>query len=321
MKKKKYILAADIGGTKISLALATKKGKIIEKNTTLLKKPYKIKNFLDNISDNIDYIVSKKKISKKDISIFSLAVAGHINPEKGIVYCSPNLPFINKKNIKNLISRKTGLKVIIENDANAAALGEYLFGAGKNCSSFIYITVSTGIGGGLIINGEIHHGAHFLAGEIGHMSLDILNGPICRCKDKGCYEALASGTALGQRARQYFGNQEILKLANGKINNITSKIINEAAKKNDKYAKKLIKDHAWYIAQGLINLIKIIDPHKIIIGGGLSNMGPLLFNEIRKEVKKSHMLKNSNTFPKIVPSGLKTDEGLIGAIALGVKHL
>lgn len=310
---KKYIIASDIGGTKISTALGAIKGKIISKNIISLKKPYSLNTFLSEFNKNINELINKNNISKNNILLISLAVAGHLDPKKGIVYCSPNLPIINRKNIIKLISNKIKIKTIIENDANAAAYGEYLFGAGKNCKSFIYLTISTGIGGGIIINGNIHHGSHFLAGEIGHMSLDILKGPKCKCGDIGCFESIASGTALEERAKKYFKNS--------KDKNITTKIIADAAKKNDKLAVKFIKENAQYIGQGIINLIKILDPEKIIIGGGLSKIGPLLFNEIKKEVKKSKMLKKGNISTPIIPSKLKTDEGLYGALALGINCL
>jgi len=209
----------------------------------------------------------------------------------------------------------------MENDANVAALAELLFGAGRGKQDFLYMTVSTGIGGGIINRGKLLVGHNHTAGEVGHMVI-VPSGPECGCGQKGCLEAMASGTHLTKRLRTCLKEEnpetKILTLAGNDPDQATTKHIAEAAAAGDALAIGLIKENAGYIAQGLNNYIHLLDPELIIIGGGLANFGDLFFNEIKIQLKDLH--KNEGVpLPDVVRSPLDQDSGVLGAVALAIE--
>jgi glucokinase len=239
--------------------------------------------------------------------------------KEGVLLNPPNMPKWRNLPLKRIFSRSFALPVAVDNDANAAALAEKTFGAGKGVNSLFYYTVSTGIGGGLIIDGKIFHGASFDAGEIGH-SVALPEGPKCNCGKRGCLEALASGTAIARFAREKAKrNSLILKLA-GKRKDIDAACVAGAALKKDRLALAIYNQAAFYLGLSITNVIQIINPEMIVIGGGVAKAGPILFRPLMKTVR-AYTWPRPYRSCKIVPAKLKDKVGDLGAISLLLERL
>lgn len=289
---KKIIIGVDLGGTKISAASADEKGNIICKKTIPTEAKKGLKHVISNIEKSILYVCHGAGATVKNIKCIGIGTPGTTDSAKGIVSNSPNLPGWKKVPLKNIISKKFNKPAIIENDANCAALAELKMGAGKKFKDFVYITVSTGIGGGIIIDKKLFKGSNGNAGEIGHTTID-LHGPKCLCGRYGHLEGMASGTAIRKRS------------------GVSPVELSALAKKGNKKAIKEIKYAGYLTGIGLSNLVNILDPEAIIVGGGIANFGKIFFDSIRKTVKE-----NAISRVKILPAKLKHDTGLHGALAL-----
>jgi glucokinase len=290
------IIGVDLGGTKILTALADSKGSIlsiVKIDTEAASGPEKV---LSNITRSIILAAKQAKVPMSRISKIGIGAPGPILG-KAIIVSPPNLPGWKNVNIKSILQKKLKKHIRVENDANAAALGELCFGAGKGFRNLLYITISTGIGGGIIINGKIYRGALGTAGEVGHMVLEP-KGPKCGCGRRGCLEALAAGPAIAKMA--------------GKKNALEAEI---AARRGDKKSLKAIKTAAKYIAMGIGDLNNILNPDIFVIGGGVSNMGPLLLDPVKHWAKKYSMDASRKSLI-IVPAKLKNNAGVMGAIAM-----
>jgi len=313
----KYLIGVDIGGTKILSAIATNKGEIF-KSLTIKTEAKKGKSAsLRNVIRSIRSLLEETDIPLSQISAIGIGVPGPMDYKKGTVLNPPNLYGWKKVNLKKIIQKEFRKPVYIDNDANAAALGEFRFGAGRGTTNMVYITISTGIGGGIIINKKIYRGSIGGAGEIGHTVIDM-NGMPCNCGNRGCLETLASGRAMTRMARELAKKNKsslIYKLAKGKLNNINAYIIEEAALAGDKPALRIVKEIGKRIGIGVSNIINMLEPDKVVIGGGLSNLGNMIFAPIRKTVTEI-ALEPSRSRSKVVPAKFKKEAGVFGAIAL-----
>jgi glucokinase len=243
----------------------------------------------------------------------SIAAAGAIDTDNGIITVSPNLPDWVDIPLRDITQAAYGISIFLLNDANAAALGEHRLGAGKGSANLIYITVSTGIGGGIIIDNKLYSGTSGSAGEIGHMTIDV-NGPVCNCGSTGCLETLASGTAVAREAINRIKNGEKSSLTETikEIENITTKDVGQAATDGDALALAIIDRASYYLGVGLANLVNILNPDIIIVGGGLSKLGDLLLEPAR-EVVQERAFQLPAQAVRIVPSQFGDDAGIIGA--------
>ncbi len=314
--EKKYIVGIDLGGTKISGAVSDKDGKVLYMKTIDTLASEGSDNVIGRITWLINHVLSELNISNEDVFGVGIASPGPLNSDEGMIIETPNLPFKNFP-LKKAVESAVGIKTFIDNDANAAALGEFLFGAGKEVENLIYITVSTGVGGGIIINKKLYRGKSGNAGEIGHMTVEP-NGPRCNCGNYGCLEAMSSGTAIARIARERLNHAENLKNEKSLLSafeNITPKEVFECALKGDKLALEVVDYTTNYLGIGIASLINIFDPEMIIIGGGVSKVGDILFDRLKKVALERSFEVMSNTV-KIVPASLGTDAGLIGALAI-----
>jgi len=250
-----------------------------------------------------------------------IAAAGIIDSDKGRVISSPNLPGWHEVPLRDAIEQRFGIPVHLGNDATLAALGEWRFGLKNGIANLIYITVSTGIGGGIIAGGKLYTGACGVAGEIGHMTIDV-NGPKCNCGNIGCWETLASGRALAREAVKQIAEgarTSIIELVNGDISKIDAKVVDQAAKQGDELAKELISRLAYYLGIGLVNLVNIFNPELILVGGGVAKMGDLLLQPAIKIVKERAFSTPAATV-EIKPALLGDDSGILGAVAFVLEH-
>ena len=312
------LLATDLGGTKIATALVSPEGEILcqEHVPTLAEEG--VDAVISRMLAATDSVVGRADLSLSSFTSIAIAAAGAIDSKKGIVTASPNLPGWRDIHLKEIIETATGLDTFVINDASAAALGEHCFGAGRGVNNLIYVTVSTGIGGGIIIDGKLYSGVSGSAGEVGHMTIDV-NGPRCNCGNIGCLELLASGRAVAREAQRLIAQgarTRIIQLAEGEPQNITAKIVAAAAQEGDNLASEIISRAATYLGMGLANLVNIFNPEMIIIGGGMAKMGDMLLDTARKVVaERAFQLPAQRV--RIVPSQLGDNAAVLGAVAFG----
>lgn len=310
---KKYVIGIDLGGTKISGAISDLQGNILSQHTTPTLAQEGEEAVLNRIIEVIEKVMSDSDKSSDEIKAIGIGSPGPLDAKKGIIITTPNLPFKNFALVEP-IQNKFGIHTYLDNDANVAAIGEYLFGAGKGTKNMVFVTVSTGIGGGAIINGYIYRGNTSNALEVGHTTL-VEDGPRCNCGNYGCAEALASGTAIGKRANEAIENGANTSLSN--YDKVTSYEVFVEAKKGDKVAVDIIDKCLNYLGICIANIVNTFDPEMVIIGGGVSKAGDIVFDKV-KEVVNKRALQAMAEQCKIVPAGLGTDAGVIGAVALAL---
>ena len=310
---KNYVVGVDLGGTKISTALSDLEGKIINQTTIPTDAHEDEVPVLNRIINSIEKVVNDSAVSYEDIKGIGIGSPGPLDAKQGIIITTPNLPFKNFNLVKP-ISEKFGVPVFLDNDANVAAIGEFMFGAGKGAENIVFFTVSTGVGGGAILNGKVYRGHTSNALEIGHMTV-APHGPRCNCGNVGCVEATSSGTAIAKRAHEALSTKVETSLR--KYENVTSYEVFVEAAAGDPVAKDIIDDAMNYLGIAVANAVSIFDPEYVIIGGGVSKAGDVVFDTVRKVVNK-RCFKSMAESVKIVPAGLGTDAGLIGAVALAL---
>ncbi|MFH1227974.1 MAG: ROK family protein [Planctomycetota bacterium] len=302
---KKVALGIDIGGTNISAGLVDEQGRILLKKSipaqahqggpALLRRVVKL---------------ARSLINNQPILGIGAGMPGQIDPVKGMPLApTPNIPGWERLPIKKALSG-LGLPVYIDNDANLAALGEQCFGSGKGIGNLLFLTLGTGIGGGIIIDGRIYHGSFFYAGEVGHITVQK-DGVRCGCGNYGCLETVASGTGVVRRWRVASGRED---------SDITAKKIFDLARRGHKLELEVVKETGWYLGVAIAGFINVLDPEMIIIGGKMSEAGEILMRQIRKNVKGRTMPSKAKC-PRIVRAKLGGDAGLIGGAALVLRQL
>lgn len=314
MNNKKYALGVDLGGTNIKLGFVSDKGEIISSSMVTTNREGGPQEVISQLKKGISEVLLKEEIKIEGIGI---GAAGSVSSKKGTVSNPPNVPGWGVVNLVKIINEEFNLPVYIDNDANVAAIGEMLYGAGKDYNSFALITLGTGVGGGLILNRKIYQGNTGAAGEIGHISIDY-NGRLCNCGSKGCVEAYVGNHYLMDIVKEELGKHQdskILKIINNNTDLLTPKIINEAASVGDKYALQIIERVGFYVGVALSSVSNLLDIDTFIIGGGVSAFGTPLINSIKKTIKKN-VLKTLKNRIKVVPAMLKNEAGIVGSSSL-----
>jgi len=320
-KGQKLILGVDLGGTKIAAALATTQGEIVARGRRPTPAQAGPDAVINSVCATINEVLSAKELRPSRLSGIGIAAAGVIDSANGKVIFSPNLPAWHEVPLREAIEQRFGIPAYLGNDANLAALGEWRFGVEKKVANLIYITVSTGIGGGIIADGKLYTGACGAAGEIGHMTIDV-NGPRCRCGNIGCWETLASGTALAREAVKRItegARTSIIELVGGDVSKIDAKIVGLTAKQGDELAQELVSRLGYYFGVGLANLVNIFNPELILVGGGVAKIGALLLQPAIKIVKERAFSTSANAV-EIKPATLGDDSGILGAVAFVLEH-
>jgi glucokinase len=308
------VLAIDLGGTKIMAALISHQGQVMAKEYHLTLAGDGPQSVINRILSAIDHLLRVGNIDLSQLHSISIAAAGAIDFDHGLVTSSPNLPAWHNVPLRDMVNRKYKVRTFLINDASAGALGEHHFGAGRGVNNLVYLTVGTGIGGGIIINGRLYSGPSGSAGEIGHMTIDV-NGLRCSCGNIGCLEMLASGTAIAREAIRRISQGEgssMTQMAGGKIENITAEKICVAARGGDGLASEVISKAATYLGVGMVNLVNIFNPEMIIVGGGVAQMGDLLLEPARRLVKERAFQLSAQAV-RIVPAQLGDNAGVLGA--------
>ena len=314
-----YKLGIDLGGTNIVAGVVDKKYKIVAKASCNTAVPRPESEICDSMAEVAKKAVEKAKLTMDDIESVGIGVPGAVNPKTGVIEYSANLFFHNWE-VVEMMEERLGKKVHIENDANAAALGEYLAGSAKGAKNAVAITLGTGVGGGIIIDGKIYSGSNFAGAELGHMVI-VKDGKECACGRRGCWETYASATGLINLTKQKILSEKLefsymLKLCDGDINKVNGRTAFDAMRDGDPTAKSVVEEYISYLSCGLVNIINIFQPDVLCIGGGISNEGENLLAPVRSYVERERYTKHNDKQTVICKCTLGNDAGIIGAAYL-----
>jgi len=312
--KKKYSIGVDLGGTKVKVGIVNGDGRIIRKvsvDTFAEQGPDKV---VSQIKKGINsLLVTNKKL----IQGIGIGSPGTVSTKKGTVENPPNLPGWKKVHLGRIITKEFGLPTFVENDANAAAIGELIYGAGKDLKSFIMITLGTGVGGGIIHNRKLFKGDFGAAGEIGHITINY-KGPKCKCGAYGCLETYLGNKYIIKNVVEKLKNNKsslIYKLTDNNLKKLNPKIIHEASLLGDEFSKKVIENLGEVLGYGLASVVNLLDISTIIIGGGVAGFGKPLFNSVKKTMK-ARVLSPIRPRVKVKQAKLKNNAGIKGASSL-----
>lgn len=311
----KTIAGIDIGGTKTAIALETLSGeKIAEQRLPTQSDAYATVN---QILQEIEAMLEE---NRAELVAVGIGCPSPLDIEKGLVMSPSNLRDWDNFPIVKLFEEQFKVPVVLDNDANTAALGEYVYGAGRGYKNIVYVTVSTGIGGGIILNGEIFHGVAAGAGELGHTIVQI-DGVQCNCGSRGCLETICAGVHIARRAQEHLKNDEpslIWELV-GDIKEVSAKTVVEAVRRNDKLAIEIWNETCRFLAVGIGNVISIIAPEAVIVGGGIAAAaGELLFAPLRKLLPEFVSMIPADKI-NVLPATLGGESGVCGALVLAKK--
>ncbi len=310
-------LGIDLGGTNIVAGVVDEDYKIIATNKVKTNLPRPSEEIVDDIAKVSIEAAKAAGVKIKDIAAVGIGTPGSINPKTGIVTYSNNLGFYDLP-LGDMLRERLGVDLFLENDANAAAYGEYIAGAGRGTKNFIAVTLGTGVGGGIIIDGKLYSGSNYAGGELGHTVIQM-NGEACTCGRLGCYEAYASATALIRQTKQAmirFPESSMWQLCDGRLDNASGKTAFNAMRNGDEAGKAVVDNYIGYVAVGLANIINTFQPDVICIGGGISKEGETLIAPIREIISGENYARNIPAKTVIKAADLGNDAGIIGAAFL-----
>lgn len=313
----KIAVGVDLGGTAIKSGLVNARGKILRDTSVPAEANQGPTHVIQQISRSIHQLIDGSSYKKKEFVGIGVGSPGSVDLDGGTVKYPPNFPGWAVVRLGDALGKEFGLHIEVDNDANAAAVGEAKFGAGVGHKDFIMVTLGTGVGGGLILGGKLFRGPLGGAGELGHMTIDY-NGPLCNCGNRGCVEAYVGAKYLVQRAIEKVKgkrNSKILALVKGDTTRIDPKIVSLAAQKGDPIAIEVLAETGKYLGIGLANVVNLLDVRLVIIGGGIARAGKPLFKSVRESVKK-HVLKPLSEGLEVLPAKLGNSAGILGAAAL-----
>ncbi len=325
--KMSLAIGVDLGGTNIRTALVTKQGEVLSRIKLSTRDHGKNSNLVAKIAETVNKLLEKNRKVIGNITGVGIGIPGVIDAETGTVTQSPNLPEWVEFPLREKLSPLIPFPLTIENDANAAALGELTFGAAKGCKNIFCITLGTGVGGGIIVNGEILHGAGGMAGEIGHMTV-FPNGPVCNCGNQGCLEALASATAIKRMSLELislsphdhgFFEKKIIEIPPEERDRLIAQTVAEAARAGETIAIRIFRRVGSALGIAIATLINIFNPEAIVIGGGVAGAWDLFITDLKVEIRK-RALKAPGARVKILKAALGDDFGVLGAAAL-ILHI
>lgn len=315
-----YYLGIDLGGTNIVAGVVDEDGKIVVKASCKTSVPRTEEAICDDMAAVAKSALENAGLTTADVKYIGIGAPGAVNSETGVIEFANNFGFHNWE-IVRMMQERLGTKIYVENDANAAAYGEYCVGAAKDANDAVMITLGTGVGGGIIIDGMIYSGSNYAGAEVGHTVIQH-NGRLCTCGRRGCWEAYSSATGLINMTReacsiQQAPNYPIYKMIGGDLNKIDGKTAFDAAKQGCPLAKSVIDMYLDYLACGLVNIINIFQPEILCIGGGISKEGDYMLNPVKQIIERDRYTKHNDRQTKVCIAELGNDAGIIGAAFLG----
>lgn len=308
-------LGIDLGGINVAAAVVNEEGAILSRGR--LATPRGAEAVAAAMADAARQAVDAACLTMNDIASVGIGSPGTIDPEAGVVEYWSNLDFHHVP-LVDMLSARLGRPVCIENDANAAALGEYAAGAGRGCASMVAITLGTGVGGGAILDGKLYTGFNYAGLEVGHFVIEY-DGRLCTCGRRGCFETYASATALIKRTRERMeGMRDSLlwRLVDGDLEKIEGRTAFDAAAQGDLLAKELVEEYQSYLACGITSLINVFQPEVFCVGGGVAGAGETLLGPVRTIVDREDYARDSKHRTRLTLAQLGNDAGIIGAALL-----
>jgi len=307
-------IGIDVGGTKVLGGVVDESGKVL--TTARKDTPRQGGSALtQTIAD-----VAKELLAQHSVSSVGVSAAGFVSSDRKTMLATPNIADWNGVDLDNQLTTLIGLPVVIENDANAAAWGEAKFGAGKNQDHMMMLTVGTGIGGGIVVNGGLYRGAFGIAAEFGHMRV-VPEGHICGCGARGCFEQYASGNALLRHAREAINAspevaRNLLSRGDGTVAGLTGQAITEAARDGDPVALAAFNTTGQWLGAGIASLAVLLDPACVVIGGGVIDAGEILLKPTRESLERNMPFAGKHPYPQIIAAQLGNEAGLVGVADL-----
>ena len=312
-----YRIGVDLGGTNIAVGVISEDLKIVGRGSVKTNCPRPAEEIFDDIKKAVDLAVADAGISMDDVISVGVGTPGTVNKNNGYIEFANNLDFKNVP-AKEMLEARLNKTVYLDNDANCAALGEAVAGCGKGAKNFVAVTLGTGVGSGIIIDGKIINGSNFAAGEMGHMVIAI-DGEQCNCGRRGCWESYASATALIRQTKDAMKhNQDSImwQIVNDNIDAVNGRTAFDAMRQNDKAGKEVVDKYIYYVATGIINIINSLQPEFICVGGGIANEKETLLEPLRTHVNRERYSHYSSKQTKIVSAELGNDAGIYGAALL-----
>ncbi len=309
-----YTIGIDVGGTKVLGGVVDESGKVL--TTARKDTPRQGGNALtQTIAD-----VAKELLQHHAVSSVGVSAAGFVSSDRKTMLATPNIADWNGVDLDNQLTTLIGLPVVIENDANAAAWGEAKFGAGKNQDHMMMLTVGTGIGGGIVVNGALYRGAYGIAAEFGHLRV-VPEGHLCGCGARGCFEQYASGNALLRHAREAINAspevaRNLLSRGDGTVAGLTGQAITEAARDGDPVALAAFNTTGQWLGAGIASLSVLLDPACVVIGGGVIDAGEILLKPTRESLERNMPFAGKHPYPQIIAAQLGNEAGLVGVADL-----
>ena len=339
VKMTRHAIGIDIGGTKIAAGVVDNQAHILSRYETKQHSGQPPEVVIEAAERAFQAVLQAAGMEKDDLVGVGVGFAGHTNGCEGLVLTSSNLPAWNRMPLRDVLSERLGVRVVLDNDCNAAALAEHRYGAGRGSRHMVYLAFSTGVGAGIIIDGRLYQGHTGTAGEVGHTVVDV-DGRMCSCGKRGCLMAWACGMALaklaGERIRA--GEDTLLREMagfvvsasrlsstksqpnGGDLGGINGEMVAHAARRGDRVARELIKLTGKYLGVGLSTVVQVLNPEVIVVGGGLTLIGPLLMDPCLQALRENvHPVLADSA--RIVPSHFGEDVGLVGAAALVLPEL
>ena len=313
---KKYNIGVDIGGTNVKIALVDEKGIIAYSNSVPTRAEMGYEYTIQNIINTIKESLKESNNDIANIGGIGFGLPGQIDSMNGVVRLLPNIPGWVEVPLAKIVQSEFNVPVKLDNDVRVATLGELNFGAGKGCQNLVCITVGTGVGSGIVLNGQLVRGASMTAGELGHVIVEKDNGQICGCGARGCLEAYASGPSVVKMAKDYIAGGKSTKfkeIAQG--NEITPFMVYEAAKQGDAVAKQIFNIVGEYLGVALVSVVNLLNPEKIIVGGGVGQAGDLILNPVREAIQR-RCIPTSAAAVEVVQAQLGESAGVVGASIL-----
>lgn len=307
--------AADLGGSKVRAVIAGASGQILGRDIRPSLAQEGLEVVLARIGESVEAAVADAGVERSWLVGLGVASPGAVDVSRGVVPGAPQLPGWRDVPLARLLQERTGLPTRVENDASAAALGEHRFGAGRGTRHMLYMTLSTGVGGGIIIDGNLYRGKSGAAGEVGHVVIN-LDGPPCGCGSRGCLESLVSGTALARRGEELVANGSAPVLARlaAAEGAVTAEMMHRAADQGDAACRETFREAGRILGTAMAGLVNVFDPEAIVVGGGVSEAWDLLFEPARSAMDSLAMIKPVNV--RLARAELGDFGGALGMVAV-----
>ena len=312
-----YRIGVDLGGTNIAVGVVNEELKIIGRGKVKTKAPRPAEEIFDDIALAVELAVKDAGISMDEVSSVGVGTPGSVNKDNGYIEFSNNLEF-NQVPAKEMLEARIGKPIYLENDANCAALGEAIAGVGKGVGNFVAVTLGTGVGSGIIVNGKIVSGVNYAGGEMGHTVI-MVNGKQCNCGRKGCWEQYASATALISQTKEAMlenKDSKMWQLCNGSVDNASGRTAFDAMRLGDEAAQKVVDNYIHFVSVGITNIINTFQPEFVCVGGGVSHEGETLLAPLRKHIDDERYSIYASKQTKVVAAELGNDAGIFGAALL-----